>query len=423
MSSRGSSSSSASGSSPCELNDWEWSRFKEELDLAKWPNANKRVGVALVGLGRMGLIHLRNLIREPRAALLYCVDADQTRLDACAKSVFFQESGIRTLHSDDLKIALADKRVDAVVIATPTDFHERQVRLALEAGKNVMCEKPLTPLTASIMPLYQLAKENRVGLMAAFNRRYDPDFRYLREKAINRTLGPLHMVRITARDNERPPLRYIQSSSGIFHDTCIHDIDMCLWMMRQLPISVQVVGKTWKEFFKSDELANKELSDRDREILETIDDYFLVIITLKFGDGSIGVLDNSRQANYGYDQRCEIYGTKGMLKCDGRRPLNSIECKADGMTRSTLNYGFASRFSTAYINELQDILTIAEMTKNGDTSVAPADYQFIEPTRPSLVIATHTIADACVEAAKSGNLKILEWSKEFRELFDSEIRQ
>lgn len=339
------------------------------------------------------------------------------------KSAFFQESNIRTLHTDDFQVALSDDRVDAVLIATPTDFHERQIRMALEAGKNVMCEKPLTPYTASIMPLYKLAEEKRVNLLAGFNRRYDPDFRYLRDKAVSKTLGPLHMVRITARDNERPPMRYIQSSSGIFHDSCIHDIDMCLWMMRQLPVSVQVVGKTWGEFFQSDELADRELSERDREILKSVDDYFLVIINLKFTDGSIGVLDNSRQATYGYDQRCEIYGTKGMLKCDGRRPLNSIECKADGMTRSTLNYGFASRFSTAYNNELQDLLTLAEMTKHPKIGVEPLNDHLMEPIRPSLVFASHTIADACAEAAKTGQLKTLKWSDEFQKQFGKEINR
>lgn len=131
------------------------------MDIRNWSNekfGNQRIGVALIGMGRMGLIPIKNLLREPRAKLLYCVDSDHTRLATLSKSMLFHEFGIRALHHDELEVALRDPAVSAVLIATPTNQHQQQATRALEAGKSAMCEKPLTPLTESIMPLHYLGQ-------------------------------------------------------------------------------------------------------------------------------------------------------------------------------------------------------------------------------------------------------------------------
>lgn len=412
--------------SQCEVNDWQWSKFKDEIDIMNWSSerfGNKRIGVALVGMGRMGLVHFRNLLREPRARLLYCIDSEHGRLASCQKSMFFREFGIRALHSDRYDIALADPEVGAVMIATPTGLHEDQTRRALKAGKSVMCEKPLTPSAESIMPLYELARANKVFLLAAFNRRYDPDYRHMRRRVKMGSLGSIQMVRITARDCSPPPLSYVKASGGLFHDTCIHDIDMCLWLMRQLPKSIQVMCKTWKEFYLGDPEQYKKLSAHDRELLPEVDDYFMAIITVKFLDGSLGLIDNSRQANYGYDQRCEIFGSRAMLKCDGRSSQNLVECDDGSIRHSTLSYGFASRFSAAYVNELQDILSMAELATEGDLyeDRELIRERLLEPVRASLVLATHTIADACLEAARAGQTVELDWPEHFQRQFKLEI--
>lgn len=412
--------------SQCEANDWQWSKFKDEIDMASWSSerfGNKRIGVALVGMGRMGLVHFRNLLREPRANLLYCIDSDHGRLAACQKSMFFREFGIRALHSDQYEIALSDPRVNAVLIATPTGLHEEQTRRALNANKSVMCEKPLTARTEAIAPLYELATANKVFLLTAFNRRYDPDFRDMRRRVKMGSLGSIQMVRITARDCNPPPLSYIQVSGGLFHDTCIHDIDMCLWLMRQLPKSIQVLGRTWREFYLTDPEQFAQLNAHDQRLLDEVDDYFMAIITMKFPDGSLAVIDNSRQANYGYDQRCEVLGSKAMLKCDGSQAHQLVESSGKAVKLSTLFYGFASRFQAAYVNELQDILSMAELATEGDQfeDRELIRERLLEPVRASLVVATHTIADACADAAQSGQTIELSWPEVFQRQFKSEI--
>lgn len=412
---------------PSEYNDWQWMRFKDETNIANWNSdrlGNTRIGVALIGLGRMGLVHLRNILREPRANLLYCIDSDHTRLAACSKSMFFREFGIRALHCDQFDVALADENVHAVMIATPTPSHEELTRRALKAGKSVMCEKPLAPNTGSIMPLFELAKANKVFLLTAFNRRYDPDFRHLNRQVKKGSLGSIQMVRITSRDCQKPPLSYVRVSGGLFHDTCIHDIDMTLWLMRQLPECVQVMGKTWKEFYAGDAEQLANLSQEDRELLKDTDDYFMAIITMKFPDGSLAVIDNSRQASYGYDQRCEVYGAKAMLKLDGRRSVETSESNETGCVQSTLNFGFASRYSAAYMNELQDLLTMAELAESDlyDERELIREH-LMEPVRATAVVATHTIADACLEASKKGQMIQMNWSEAFQRQFRIEIEQ
>ena len=413
----------------CEFNDWQHCKFMDEINIKNWSSerfGNKRIGVALLGLGRMGLIHFRNILREPRAHLKYCIDSDHTRLATCQKSMFFRELSIQALHWDQFEVVLADPEVQVVMIATPTNQHEDQTRRALKAGKNVMCEKPLTPQTDSIMPLYELAKANKVFLLTAFNRRYDPDYRQMRERVNMGTLGTVQMIRITSRDCQPPPLSYVQASSGLFHDTCIHDIDMCLWLMRQLPKSIQVVGKTWKEVYLNDSKQYAKLNAHDRALLPEVDDYFMAIITIKFENGSLAVIDNSRQANYGYDQRCEIIGSDAMIKCDGASSSNLVQYDGDAIRHSTLSFGFASRYQAAYVNELQDILTMGELSSGGEEMYENKELireRLLEPVRPSSVIATHTIADACVEAAKSGNTVELNWPGYFRYQFRTEHEQ
>uniref|UniRef100_A0A6G1SAA2 Putative oxidoreductase yrbE n=1 Tax=Aceria tosichella TaxID=561515 RepID=A0A6G1SAA2_9ACAR len=443
----------------CEPNDLQvdFKQCKREVDVTtNWTSdkfGERRIGVALVGLGRMGLIHFRNLLREPRARILYCIDSDHSQLSACSKSMHFREFGIQALHSDQYEeVALRDPQVSVVIIATPTSQHEHQTRLALQAGKSVMCEKPLTPNTNNIIQLHELARANRVYLLTAFNRRYDPDFRQMRQQLLANRIGCLQMVRVTARDCRPPPLSYVRASSGLFHDACIHDIDLCLWMARQLPVSIQVLGKTWKEFYLNDREQLAKLSADDRELLGKIDDYFMAIITMKFTDGSLALIDNSRQASYGYDQRCELYGSSGMLKCDGKSPTSVIECTAAAIKHPTLADGFATRFNDAYENELQDILSMAELAQraseeetktqaNGrrddELTTAVIDgtemvnkmldklerEHLLEPVRASLVLATHTIADACLEAAKSGQTIQMNWPDWLRRQFELEMQR
>lgn len=384
-----------------------------------------RVGVAIIGLGRMGLIHLSNALRQAEAKLLYCFDTDTEGLPRrCPAATFFEEFGVRTLHCDDFQIALDDPRLEAVIIATPTKFHELYIKRALEAGKNVLCEKPLTSRTESILPLYELAQQRRVSLVCAFNRRYDPDFRNVRRRSINREQsGDIQMIKITSRDPSIPPLGYLKMSGGLLHDSVVHDIDMSMWLMRQLPATVQVSGKTFKQYFRQNQEAYLSLGSRDRSIADTLEDFFLVVVTLTFPDGSIAVIDNARQSSYGYDQRIEVFCSKAMLKFDGKTPLDVVEYGPAGRFNPPIHESFATRYQAAYSNELTDLIKMSKLTRLGAHTSRQAQRELLlEPNRPMLVYATHRTADAALESWRSAGRPVeIEWSPEVRSQFQLDI--
>jgi len=383
---------------------------------------NKRVGIAIVGLGRIGRLHLRNIMREPRARLLYACDINSTSLQSLSRSFMFDDHGIKAIHFSQLDLILRDENVKGVLIASPTSTHFELTKRALEAGKNVMCEKPLSPNDIEgIRKLHQLAATKNLFLLTAFNRRYDPDFRDIYAKIKEGSLGNIYMVRITARDNELPPLTYIKDSSGMFHDTCVHDFDAALWLIRQLPTSVQVMGRTWKEYYADfpDELKN--LSGRDRKLLPEIDDFIMVIITLKFPNNALCLIDNSRLSHYGYDQRCEVHGSKGMMKLDGKRTLETVYLNQSSSRQSALTTSFISRYSAAYENELRDFVKMIRIQARSKDDQEVLSENLMEPVRGTLIYASAVIAEKCRLAAIERKTIEFDWSEDIQNQFKLDI--
>lgn len=414
------------GGTLCEKKDWEWQRFKLEISrdaATRLVKSGSRIGVALVGLGRMGQIHLKNLIREPRANLIYCFDANQQVLDHLHKTMFFAEYGIKALLCDCFDVALKDPNVKAVVIATPHQYHEFFAARALKASKSVLCEKPLTLISSHVEPLFNLAKQNRVFLMCAFNRRYDPDYTYIyRQIHEENALGLIHSIRFSSRDGQTPSLSYVRVSGDIFHDSTIHDFDCTLWLLKQLPKTIQIMGKTWKEHYAAspDELA--KLSDTDKRLLGEIDDFYTAQVSLKFPSGAMVIIDNSRQSCYGYDNRCELHGMRGLLKHDGKHSLNVVQHTDAVIAGSPMNYSFASRYSTAYANELKDLLTMAELAGTEFYEDRESLRRVLqEVPRPALIVAALRVADAAVEAWKKKGPVDLYWTDEFRQQFAEDM--
>lgn len=178
----------------------------------------RRIGVAIVGIGRMGAIHLFNMLREPRAIIRYVVDADPARLDHMRKKYFLDERDIKCVHTNDFRQALEDARVEAVLISTPTFTHEQFTRSALEAQKHVLCEKPLAQSPEAVDSLVKLAQERQLKLICAFQRRYDPSFMKVAEQIKRGDIGAPRIIKTCSRDSPLPPLEYIKISGGIFHD-------------------------------------------------------------------------------------------------------------------------------------------------------------------------------------------------------------
>lgn len=410
----------------CEKQDWEWQKFKSETSVSKKRTGSARIGVALIGLGRMGQIHLMNLLREPRANLLYCFDSNPKVLEHLSETMYFSDYGIKALTCDQFDVALKDPKVDAVVIATPHHFHEVYTRRALEASKNVMCEKPLTLSTDQVKPLFDLARKNKVFLMCAFNRRYSQDFRYIYKQIHeNNAVGLIHMIKFSSRDSQTPSLAYMSVSGDVFHDSIIHDYDSTLWYLKQLPTTIHVMGKTWKEHFANEQDKYNKLSKDDKKLLEGIDDFFTSITSIRFPNGALAQFDHSREACYGFDQRHEIFGPKGMLLHDGKHSLNVTQHDDSFIKKSNMSYAFASCFSVAYENELRDILTYAEISKQHPELYDNREEirkRVLEPPRPTLIMAALKIADAALQSAKTKLPVEIEWSDEFKKQFALEIQ-
>jgi myo-inositol 2-dehydrogenase/D-chiro-inositol 1-dehydrogenase len=290
----------------------------------------KKINVAVVGLGRIGKIHLNNLSRLlPGAEVIATMDPLEESVQIA------REYGIPTLCStiDEL---LALEGLDAVVVCSPTDTHATFTMKALEAGLHVFCEKPLDLSLQKVDEIVKVAENSGRKLMVGFNRRFDPDFEKVRELVANGSVGDPQIVRITSRDPGPPPITYIKRSGGIFLDMTIHDFDMARY----------ISGKEVKEVFAA--AAVKV----DRQIGKA-GDYDTAVITLVFEDDSLAVIDNSRKAVYGYDQRLEVFGSAGMALAENNFPNNHRLYTQTGISGDLPLHFFLERYQESYRREMQ----------------------------------------------------------------------
>lgn len=284
----------------------------------------KKVHVGIIGLGRIGKIHFENLKRNIPEANIVAVSDPVVR---------YEDNGIASCSPEEL---IAMKGIDAVIICSPTDTHAAFIEQAAREGKHIFCEKPHDlSLTRVIETLAVVAKSN-VKLMLGFNRRFDPNFLKIRNLVKGGRVGDPHVLKITSRDPAPPPLGYLKSSGGMFLDMSIHDFDMARYIM----------GKEVVEVFSSAAV----LTD---PVIQEAGDIDTAITTLRFEDGSMAVIDNSRKAVYGYDQRLEIFGSKGMAKVDNNMPDNHELYDAQGTHGSLpLNF-FMERYTQSYLHEMK----------------------------------------------------------------------
>lgn len=342
----------------------------------------RQIGLAVVGVGRMGAIHMYNVLREPRAKLLFVVDASQDRLNYMKRKYFLDERGIRTLNIEQWDVVLKDKKVEAILISTPTFTHEKYVRSGLEHGKHILCEKPLAGDINSVRSLVKLADDKKLNLICALNRRYDPSFRTIKHQSKRGDIGNLRIIKCCSRDSPGPPLEYIRTSGGIFHDCCVHDIDIILWLAEELPVEVQAYAHTY-----------------DPDYIK-LNDFDTAVVTIKFKSGLIGVVDLSRVSAAGYEIRVEIFGPKGVLKVDEAPRVNSEKHNEIGVTRPNQCYSFASRFQEAYALEITELFNHIE------------GYKTLEEKNVKYLPALCKITHAAEESARSGKSVKLSWTDE-----------
>lgn len=239
--------------------------------------------------------------------------------------------------------------VDAVVIGTPTDTHYDLIHKAARAGKAIFCEKPVDLSADRIRDCINVVEETGVPFMTAFNRRFDPNFANVQKRIAGGEIGDVEIVTIQSRDPSPPPHSYVKSSGGLFRDMMIHDLDMARFLLGEEPISVYAVGAA---------LVDPEVGK--------LGDVDTAAVTLTTASGKICQISNSRRASYGYDQRIEVHGSKGMLRADNMLE-NTVEMATEtGFTKAPAQHFFLERYEAAYRLEMaqfvQSISQKAAMT-------------------------------------------------------------
>ncbi|XP_043213464.1 inositol 2-dehydrogenase-like [Amphibalanus amphitrite] len=328
----------------------------------------KTIGIALYGLGRAGVIHLGNLMINPRVSLVYTLESDQARYDAM-KERWGDRMPPNVLPADSGAV-LADPRVDAVMVATPTHTHFDIIQQALLAEKLVFSEKPIGENEQQARLCYQLAEQRGLSVFCAFNRRFDPALQTVRSGVRRGDVGVVHTIKTVARDSPLPSIDFLRQSGGIFHDCAVHDIDLICWILGQFPLRV--------------------LASASAHVPEiaALGDHDTAAIVMEFEGGTIGSIDLSRNAVYGYDQRTEVFGPGGLLTAGNERPVNVHHLTPGGETAVPFYFSFPSRYSESYANELDSFLDYVQ----GKIPL---------PIRPEDSLRVSQIASACEESLRT----------------------
>lgn len=294
----------------------------------------KMITFGVIGAGRIGKIHAENLVtRIPGVQVLSIADI---MLEAAQERAAHLHIPTATADYHDI---LADPNINAIAICSSTDTHAQIIVEAAEAGKHIFCEKPVDHDLAKIDAALVAVEKAGVKLQIGFNRRFDPNFRKVREMIAANKVGIPHILRITSRDPAPPPVEYIKVSGGIFLDMTIHDFDMARYLMGCEVTEIYVAGGVMVD------PAIGEAGDIDT-----------AIITLRFENGAIGTIDNSRKAVYGYDQRVEVFGSGGMVATNNNTPDSHIYSNADGVLSALPLYFFLERYAESFTQEMREFV-------------------------------------------------------------------
>ena len=287
--------------------------------------------LGLIGAGRIGKLHGEIITYHiPDVAIKTAADIYIDQAKDWAEQLNITH--LTTTHLD----ILDDPEIEAVLICSSTDTHADLIIAAAEAGKHIFCEKPIDFNIEKIEQALKAVQTAKVKFQVGFNRRFDHNFKQVREIVANGDIGDVHIVKITSRDPAPPPIEYVKVSGGIFLDMTIHDFDMARFLSASDVESVYARGAV---------LVDPEIGK--------VGDIDTAITTLKFKNGALGVIDNSRQAVYGYDQRVEVFGSKGYVDVQNDFPNSAVVSTAEGVSREKPLYFFLERYKMSYVEELK----------------------------------------------------------------------
>lgn len=283
--------------------------------------------VALFGAGRIGKIHGGNVARQPGVRLKHVVDVNTEAARALASTL---GAGVA-----DVATAMDDPAVKAVVIASSTDTHADLIMRAAAAGKAIFCEKPVDLDLARARTCAEAVKRAGVTCLIGFQRRYDPTFAGLKAKLDAGEIGTPEMLIQTSRDPGPPPVEYIRVSGGIYKDMLIHDFDVFRWILADEAESVYATGSC---------LVDPAIG-REGDVDSTA-------VTIRTKRGRLAQINTTRRAAYGYDQRFEVIGAKGMLQAGNHRPTEVTVSNGTSVTSDLPEHFFLERYRAAYANEM-----------------------------------------------------------------------
>lgn len=292
----------------------------------------KKVRIGILGAGRIGKLHATNLVNStPGAEVVAIADPFMN----AATEEWAAGLGIAKTTKDPAEI-FADASIDAVFICSSTDTHAEFIVKAAEVGKHIFCEKPIATDIKVIEDALTAVEKAGVKLQVGFVRRFDHNHKKVKDTVASGMLGAPAVVKVTSRDPEAPPMEYVKVSGGIFMDMMIHDFDMVRYLSGSEVTEVTTYGSV---------MVNEDF--------KKYDDVDTAIVMLKFENGAIGVIDNSREAPYGYDQRTEVHCKKGCVQVANDLNDTSIISTAEGVCCAKPTWFFLERYNSAFIAEVE----------------------------------------------------------------------
>jgi len=330
----------------------------------------KKFTVGVIGAGRMGKIHIENILRNiPDLKLKLVADINiDDQMEQWANRL-----GVPLL-TQDVNDIFNDAEIDVVVVASSTDTHVKFIQKAAHMKKDVFCEKPIDTDLKLIRETLEIVKNENIKLMIGFNRRFDKNFKRVREIVTSGQIGTPQIIKVTARDPALPPIEYIKGSGGMFFDMTIHDWDMVCYQAGSEVEEVYATGAV---------LIDPEVGKAG--------DIDTAVVILKLKNGAIGMIDNSRQAVYGYDQRVEVFGSKGCAVADNE-PSNTVRVyTAENTREDNIPYFFLERYMESYAAELHSFFEClrnnVDPSPNGEDGlinaiIATAVQKSYEENRP-----------------------------------------
>jgi myo-inositol 2-dehydrogenase / D-chiro-inositol 1-dehydrogenase len=320
--------------------------------------------VAVFGAGRIGRIHAANLAALPGVQVRYVCDPVADSAASLAQAV-----GAQVAAFDE---AFADPAVDVVAITSPTDTHSELISRAAAARKHIFCEKPVDLSAPRAAACAEAVKAAGVACMIGFQRRFDPTFNEAKERLARGEIGDAEVLVITSRDPGAPPAQYLKASGGIFRDMLIHDFDVFRWILGDEAEWLSATGSCLVD------PAIAEVGDIDT-----------AAVTLRTRSGRLCQINTSRRAAYGYDQRFEVLGSRGLLACGNQRPTEVVQMDAHGVHHDKPEHFFLQRYREAYRLEVAHFFECLHSGAPFRTTIADG-------------VAAQTLADAATESWRSG---------------------